>query len=312
MPLLSFRKVEKNYDFFSGFSWYTPGVGGMFSVLAWFLAGMLLGMLVMLPIQIGKLDIPAYYLFPIIYIVQFIPVLIFAKYKSSRNAMFDTGYALDSNHFGARGAGLAALLAVIATLSAAVMLELVNNFLPEMSETWKNTMKLLMDAPLWITLLSTCVLAPVLEEWMCRGLVLRGLLNFERRNQSDELQHGIHSPALAIVISALFFATIHGNLWQGITAFMLGCLLGYVYYRTGSLKLTILMHFANNFLSTMQSHFGGEQVENAKSLLDFMPAWEYAILFAVCAVALVFILLYFRKIPLRSPAGNADPVDLSA
>ncbi|MDI9550201.1 MAG: CPBP family intramembrane metalloprotease [Bacteroidales bacterium] len=310
MSFFNPRKVEKNYDFFSGFSWYTPGVGGMFTVLLWFLAGMFLGMLVVIPAQFGFADIPNSYLFPIVYVVQFVPVLIFTKYMSSRNAMFDVGYALDSKHFGKAGGGWMALLAVIATLSAALMLELVNSFLPEMSETWKNAMKMLMDAPLWITLLSTCVLAPIFEEWMCRGIVLRGLLHAKRKDKEGNVKAGI-SPALAIVISALFFATIHGNLWQGITAFLLGCLLGYVYYRTGSLKLTILMHFANNFLSAMLSYFGGEKVENAKSLLDLIPAWQYSILFALSAVALVLILRYMKSIPLQSPAGNSDPIDLT-
>ncbi len=311
MPLLSFRKVTKNYDFFSGFSWYTPGIGGMFSVLAWFLAGMFLGMLVMLPSQLGVMGIRSACLFPIVYIAQFIPVVIFTKYLSSRNAMFDVGYALDSNHFGPKGGGLAALLAVASTLAAALMLETVNHFLPEMSETWKNAMKMLMDAPLWITLLSTCVFAPIFEEWMCRGIILRGLLNHRRKDKNGREQRGL-SPALAIVISALFFATIHGNLWQGITAFLLGCLLGYVYYRTGSLRLTILMHFCNNFLSAMLARFGGEKVENAKSLVDLMPAWEYAVLFVASAAVLLVALRYIRRIPLQSPAGNSDPVDLTA
>lgn len=39
MSFLRPRKVEKNYDLFSGCAWYTPGVAGVFAVLGWFLAG---------------------------------------------------------------------------------------------------------------------------------------------------------------------------------------------------------------------------------------------------------------------------------
>ena len=46
MSFLRPRKVEKNYDLFSGCAWYTPGVAGVFAVLGWFLAGMILGSLI--------------------------------------------------------------------------------------------------------------------------------------------------------------------------------------------------------------------------------------------------------------------------
>ena len=62
------------------------------------------------------------------------------------------------------------------------------------------------------------VFAPILEEWLCRGVVLRGLLNYSRKGEpgEDGSRRGMN-PALAIAISAIFFATIHGNLWQGIS-----------------------------------------------------------------------------------------------
>lgn len=309
MPLFTSRKIRKNYDFFSGFSWYTPGIGGLFAVLAWFLAGMLLGALVMLPVQLGATGLPASYVFPIVYIVQFLPVFIFTKHMSSRNAAFETGYVLDNNHFGKSGGPVLAILAALGILGTSVMLESVNHFLPDMSETWKNTMKMMMDSPLWLTLLCVCVFAPIFEEWLCRGIVLRGLLNYAHMDAEGNPVRGM-SPSLAIVISALFFAVIHGNLWQGISAFAMGCVMGYVYYRTGSLKLTMLMHFTNNFLSTMLGHFGGKEVEDAKSLVDVMPHWEYAILFAIGLGLFLLLIRALRKVPLQHLQGNSDPIDL--
>ena len=46
MGFFSHRKVEKNYDLLSACSWYTPGVGGLFAVLGFFLVGVLLGSIV--------------------------------------------------------------------------------------------------------------------------------------------------------------------------------------------------------------------------------------------------------------------------
>ena len=51
---------------------------------------------------------------------------------------------------------------IFSTIAAAFVVEPLTALLPDM--------------PLWATLLSVSVFAPLFEEWLCRGLVLRGLL----------------------------------------------------------------------------------------------------------------------------------------
>ncbi|MDY6378737.1 MAG: CPBP family intramembrane glutamic endopeptidase, partial [Bacteroidales bacterium] len=116
------------------------------------------------------------------------------------------------------------------------------------------------------------------------------------------------SPALAIFISALFFAAIHGNYWQGITALLIGSLFGYVYYKTGSLKLTMLMHCSNNLLAVLVTQFGGEEVKNAKSMIDIMPKTLYFSIFAIAAVVLALVILYFAKVQAADVHGNCDVI----
>ena len=82
--------------------------------------------------------------------------------------------------------------------------------------------------------------------------------------------------------------------------------MGYVYYRTGSLKLTMLMHCANNTLSVLLAKLGGEAARDAASLLDLMPAWKYAILFVVGAALVGAFLLALKNVPLDRPQGNSD------
>lgn len=84
--------------------------------------------------------------------------------------------------------------------------------------------------------------------------------NKERRKH----HHGI-KPVWAIFWSAVFFAFIHLNPWQAVPAFILGCLFGYVYYKTGSLKLTMLMHFTNNTFSLIFSNI--DKFKDAKIIL---------------------------------------------
>ncbi len=305
------RKVEKNYDLFSTCAWYSPDVGGLFAVLGWFLVGMILGSLVVMPFMYTD-SLPMYYLLIILYPLQFVAVFMFVRIKSSRNMAFETGYALDSNHFGKWGGALLAVAVVIGVLAAGMMLEAVNQYLPDTEGSIMEMMEKMMEGPLWANLLTMCIMAPILEEWMCRGVILRGLLNYAPKTPrlEGERPRGM-SPALAIVISALFFAAIHGNVWQGVTAFAIGCLFGYVYYKTGSLKLTILMHCANNTFAVLTGKFAAEAMKDAKSIVEIIPAWEYAIIFAVSLVIILYLLNYLRSIPLQDPQGNCDVIETS-
>ena len=308
MSFLRPRKVERNYDLFSGCAWYTPDVAGVFIVLALFLIGMCLGVIVNVLLSLAVPGFPLCYSMLIVYPVQFIPVLMYVRLKSMMNCTFERGYALDSNHFGRGGGAVTAILAALGTVALALMLEPLMSLLPEMDETLVETMERLLDGPLWVTLLSMSVFAPLLEEWLCRGVVLRGLLNYSRKGEpgEDGRRRGMN-PALAIAISAIFFATIHGNLWQGISAFILGSFFGYVYYKTGSLKLTMLMHCVNNTASVLSSKLPAFKDLGADAgLLDIVPVKYYVIIFIVSAVVLFLALRHLSAIRTASPQGNCD------
>jgi membrane protease YdiL (CAAX protease family) len=87
------------------------------------------------------------------------------------------------------------------------------------------------------TFLLAVIAAPLAEEWLCRGIILKGLLT----NRV--------SPYKAIFWSALLFAIMHLNPWQAIPAFCIGFVMGWVYWRTRSLWLCIFMHAVNNGLA---------------------------------------------------------------
>ena len=165
-----------------------------------------------------------------------------------------------------------AAIVSVATIAAAYITDLVSHFMPPMPPFIEQLMKDLLDAPLWITLLSVSIFAPFFEEWLCRGMILRGLL-------------GKMKPAAAICISAAFFAIIHFNPWQAIPAFILGLLFGFVYYRTGSLKLTMLMHCVNNTMAALMSRIPA--FEDAQSFVDVLSPWTYAGLF-ICSAAFLW------------------------
>ena len=72
------------------------------------------------------------------------------------------------------------------------------------------------------------ILFPILEELLFRRLLCNRLLPLGEKK--------------AIIISALIFGFIHGNLYQFAYAFLLGLVLGYIYVKTGKLIYTIIFH----------------------------------------------------------------------
>ncbi|MBR5384645.1 MAG: CPBP family intramembrane metalloprotease [Bacteroidales bacterium] len=291
-------KVKRNFSLLGSFSWYTPGVGGAIGLVCMLLAGMLVASVVVFavvmafPVTVYG-EAVTYYSNLISYPLMFVPAIIYALLVSRRNAFFDEGYALDSNHFGKFGGAALAVVAALSTLGLAVIGDSFTSLLPEMPAFLEDAMKTLVGGPLWLSILLPCVFAPLFEEWFCRGIILRGLLQKV-------------SPAVAICISALIFAFIHLNPWQAVPAFLLGLLFGYVYYRTGSMKLTMLMHFTNNFMSVVLTRFAS--LGEAESLKDVLPSMTMVKLL-VCSVVVVSIAVYiFSRVPLAYEKSNCDPV----
>ena len=91
----------------------------------------------------------------------------------------------------------------------------------------------------WGGVLLLCIGGPAIEEVVFRDGILRHLRT-----------RGLNAWA-AILISAATFAVVHGNLSQFVTAFPLGILLGFLYVRTGDLRLCLPAHILNNTIAVM-------------------------------------------------------------
>ncbi len=300
------RKVN-SYNLFASHAWYTPGVGGMFTLLAWFLVGNLLGALVMglFGLFMPASSVQAYGML-VVYPLAFIPAMIYAGAKSQRNSLFDAGYQLDNNHFGPFKGWQIALLTVLLTFGTMISADYPNylNFklttaipgLKAFYDLMMESISSLTGGPFWSSFLLAAIFAPLFEEWLCRGMVLRGLLTKMK-------------PGWAIVVSALFFAVIHMNPWQALNAFIIGVVMGYVYYRTGSLRLTMLMHFVNNGFAVICAHI--PSLEEYDYWFEMMGKGTYIAVYVLGLAALAVCLWAFGKIPMEQKRGNIDEVTLS-
>lgn len=128
-----------------------------------------------------------------------------------------------------------------------------------------------------------CILAPLLEEFLFRGVILHSLKRFGN--------------AFAVVVSALLFSMVHGNLLQIPLAFILGFLFGVVVVKTGSIWLTVLLHATINTESTLVNLLAGHNVTLAN--LTYLGIAVLSILFT-----LTYLLYYFSKHPFREVTAS--------
>ena len=299
-------KRKENYNFYGNFPFFTPGVKGCIILLLLFLAGAILGSvlaaIIAAPFAASSPEATVELVTVISYPVMFIPPMIYASLQSKRNSFFDLGYELDSNNFGSLGGWKAAILAALLVLAAGFVIDILGYIMPEMPEWLKNTLQGLTGGNVWINFLCVSIFAPFFEEWLCRGMILRGLLNYKKADGTNGIK-----PVWAIVISATVFSAIHGNIWQALPALLIGIVMGIVYYKTGSLKLTMLMHFVNNTLALAMGQI--DSLSEFDYWIEIMGAKLYWLTFAACAMLCFLIIRKFLALPNKQPKGGCDIID---
>lgn len=162
---------------------------------------------------------------------------------------------------------------VVAALGAIVPSVWMQEHMPELPNIAEDAFDMIMRDR-W-GYVSVGLMAPLAEEMVFRGAILRELLRWSSR------------PWVAIAISAVFFAAAHMNPAQLPHAFLIGLLLGWMYYRTDSIIPGVVYHWINNSVAyvmynlypssdiTLSDIFGSERtvlMAVAFSLCIFLPA----------------------------------------
>lgn len=283
-------KPRGNFGLLRNFRYYYPSWGGLLMLLLTLLAGVVIAF----AIQYYLAEWLGAYTMLVTYVALFIPTMCYASSRSGQYEMVLSGYKLSSCHFRPVGVLLSVSAALLATVAAGFVVDAMTLLLPPMPEWLQKALEQMVTGNFLVNFLCVCVAAPFFEEWLCRGMVLRGLL-------CNEV-----SPKIAIPVSALFFALIHMNPWQAVPAFVIGCLMGWVYYRTGSLYLTMGMHFINNLTALLASRLPG--MDSASSWADVMPTGVYVPVVVLSATLIAACIWILSKIRLHNAWGNVDKV----
>ena len=135
----------------------------------------------------------------------------------------------------------------------------------EMATSYSTTISMFMYAS---------IIGPISEELIFRGFILRGLEKYGKN--------------LAVIVSAIMFGAFHGNFIQGLFAFVVGLVLGYVAINY-SIKWSIVLHVINNFV------FGDLMGHITKNLNESTQTMIWGGIYTMFLIGSIWVLLNKRK-----------------
>lgn len=133
---------------------------------------------------------------------------------------------------------------------------------------------------MFINLIIMALLPALGEEMFFRGALQRSL------------QRVSEKPWLAIFLSAVVFALLHGTFFKILPIFTLGLMLGTVYYYTNNLWYTIFIHFCNNAFAVLSVYYASRSAWLKKLANDDLAVPLYA---AIISLVLALCIIYFIK-----------------
>ncbi|GAA0180188.1 hypothetical protein SH2C18_29270 [Clostridium sediminicola] len=111
----------------------------------------------------------------------------------------------------------------------------------------------ILNQPSIVMVLSTCIVGPIFEEFVYRGVVLRTLEKYGRW--------------FAILVSSILFGLMHGNFYQIFMAVGIGIILGYLTTEY-SIKIAIILHICNNTMVQLLSEINARVSGNIVDVIN--------------------------------------------
>ena len=179
---------------------------------------------------------------------------------------------------------------VVAALGAVIP----SAFLQEQMPEWPDAIQKLIEqnAQQLIGIMNTkggyaviCLLAPIAEELVFRGAVLRKLLEWKPEHRW-----------LMIIFSAVLFAVAHMNPAQMPHAFLVGLLLGWMYWRTDSIVPGVVYHWVNNSVAYVIYNI---YPDPSLELLDMFGSQRAVLMALVFSLCIFLPALYQLNLRLR-------------
>lgn len=250
-----------------------PSWGDLLTLLGVFIVATVLGSLLIGVLQkIGSVSV-GFGAF-LGYVIQFSLVIIFGLFQRKIRSPKETRLL----KFGLAKLDFVIILwGTIMVLATGVVIEPLLNLFPE---TYLDRLGNIMAAGGWM-MFTSIVIAPIMEEILFRGILQDALMR----------KYGVF---VGILIASAVFGIVHLIPQQVVNAFMIGIVLGYIYYRTGALLPVILIHCINNAISYFTWMLNGETLLSTREQMG-----NDTLYFTVYGIACVLFVIGFVSIAIR-------------
>ena len=169
----------------------------------------------------------------------------------------------------------------LAAFGAIIPSSYIQGLLPELPSFGDEELEMLLGSRMGYFVIGLG--APLVEELVFRGAILRALLRWKS------------NPWVGIVISAVMFAAVHMNPVQMPHAFLIGLLLGWMYYRTDSIVPGVVYHWVNNTIAyVLYQFYPDPDIELVDLFQDNQRSILMAVVFSLCIFVPSLIQLNLR------------------
>ena len=134
------------------------------------------------------------------------------------------------------------IVVILFATGLSAVINMLTSWLPIESETYNSLESAISSASPIIQLTAICIIGPIAEELLFRGIIYRRLRDY------------IGTP-WAAVLSGIIFGAVHGNLVQGIYAGLFGIVMALLYEHYGTIWIVIVVHIVNNMLASFADPF---------------------------------------------------------
>lgn len=186
-------------------------------------------------------------------------------------------------------------LSVLLGLAMLLPLQHMEELIPQ---AWRqdvlgDTFRFIMASP-W-GFIPVALLAPLAEEIVFRGAIQSAALGYFARR----MPNAVRARTIALWLTAVLFAVVHGNPAQMPHALIVGLLLGWLTLLTGSIIPAIAVHFTNNAAAYLLAHLRPETIDMTAREMFGPHATAYFVtilaLALVCGLCLALLIRYNER-----------------
>ena len=148
------------------------------------------------------------------------------------------------------------------------------------------TEKFMTEGSLFSGLLIVAALAAISEELLFRSVIQKAFVKICKNAH------------VGIILTAIVFSAFHGDFFGFVPRFILGLMLGYMFYLSGSIFPSMLMHFVNNGTIVMLYYLNKKEVINVD--IETFGLTDNWLVIALSLIVTVAIFIVCNRLRLKN------------